>query len=174
MNQKLPIDIDPFRLARNKLILEGDLPIAGMLRLSKSLFDNKGLIHIKMMFDVDKITGSPYMNGQFTTSLNLMCERCSKSVAYKMDITCSLGLVSNEINAEKLAEQYEPWLIENDDLVKVSSVVEDELILALPLVAKHEQACLPKEVWQAGEDEEEVEEKPASPFAMLASLKINK
>ena len=171
MSQKLPIEIDPFRLARNKLILEGDLALATMHRLSQSLANNDGNVHVKMNFDLEKVTGVPHMNGVFTASLSLLCERCSKPVAYDININCSLGLVSNESEIERLAEQYDPWLIESADPIKLSLIVEDELILALPLVAKHNEICLPKEVWQAGEEEEVVEEKAPSPFAMLASLK---
>jgi len=175
MSQKLPVEIDPFRLARNKLILEGDLALATMKRLSQSLCNNDGNVHIKMNFDMDKITSIPYMQGVFTASLSLLCERCSKPVAYDVEINCLLALLSSENKIESLGEQYDPWLIESDDPIKLSSVVEDELILALPLVAKHNEICLPKEVWQVGEEEVVVEEKKApSPFAMLASLKTNK
>ena len=175
MSHKLPIEIDPFRLARNRLILEGDLPLSVMKRLSGLLLNNTGSVHVKMSFDVDKVTQIPYMKGVFTASLVLFCERCSEAMNYDVKVDCLLALLNHEQEVENLAEQYEPWLIDNDDLIVVSSVVEDELILALPLVAKHKEACLPKEVWSVGvEDEVVVEEKKPSPFAILSSLKSNK
>jgi len=171
MHQKLPIEIDPFRLAKNGLILEGELQLSQMKRLSGSLHDNSGTVHVKMNFDLDKVLGTPYMNGEFTTSLSLICERCSEPMQYKVKTTCSLAIVSNEQKIEGLAEQYEPWVIENDDPVMLSSIVEDELILAVPLIPKHDHSCLPAEAWFAGDEIEVDVEKKESPFAVLAALK---
>lgn len=174
MHQKLPIEIDPFRLARNGLILEGELPIKAMKRLSASLYDDSGNIHVKMNFDLDKVLGTPYMSGEFAAALTLKCERCGKNMTYDVDINCSLGMINSEQKIEGLAEQYEPWVLDydNDNLIILSSIVEDELILAIPLVPKHEHACLPKEAWVSGDEiEEEVEEK-VSPFAVLSALKL--
>ncbi|MEC9314753.1 MAG: YceD family protein, partial [Pseudomonadota bacterium] len=77
--------------------------------------------------------------------------------------------------AEKLSDQYEPWVVEDSELTDPVSVVEDELILALPLVPKHEENCLPEEALFSGdEDSEEEEVKPNSPFSVLSSLKTKK
>ncbi|MFT7235440.1 MAG: hypothetical protein ACI9QV_001017, partial [Methylophagaceae bacterium] len=65
-----------------------------------------------------------------------------------------------------------PWLLENNDPVYLHAMVEDELILALPLVPRHTKSCLPIEAWTSGEESDvEEEEKPVSPFAILSSLK---
>ncbi|NOQ94087.1 MAG: DNA-binding protein [Methylophaga sp.] len=171
MHQKLPIEIDPFRLAKSGLILEGELPLKVMRRLSEVLHDDHGSVHVKMNFDVDKVLGTPYVHGEFTASLSLICERCSEPMQYKVNVQCSLAMVSNERKIESLAEQYEPWVIDNDNPVILSSIVEDELILAIPLIPKHDHSCLPAEAWFAGEEIEEGVEKKVSPFAVLAALK---
>lgn len=171
MHPKLPIEIDPFRLAKNGLILEGELDLKNMSRLSGSLQNNDGKVHVKMSFDVDNVLGTPFMNGEFTTTLPLLCERCSELFLHDVDIKCSLAMVNSERKVEGLAEQYEPWVIDNDDPVLLSSIVEDELILAIPLVPKHEHSCLPAEAWVSGDEIDEDVEKKASPFAVLAALK---
>lgn len=171
MHQKLPIEIDPFRLAKSGLILEGELPLKTMRRLSEMLHDDGGSVHVKMSFDVDKVLGTPYVNGEFITSLPLVCERCSEPMQYEVNIQCSLAMVSNERKIESLAEQYEPWVIDNDDPIILSSIIEDELILAIPLIPKHEHSCLPAEAWFAGEEIEEDVERKSSPFAVLSALK---
>jgi uncharacterized protein len=45
--------------------------------------------------------------------------------------------------------------------------------LALPIVPKHEQACLPADVWQSGEPIKKEDTKAESPFAVLSALKKN-
>jgi len=173
MHQKLPKEIDPFRLAQTGLKLDGELPLATMPRLTKSLQNDEGVVNVKMAFDMDEI-GTPYMRGNFTASVSVICERCMEPMMLELDVDCLLAMVSSERKVEGLAEQYDPWILENNDPVLLSSVVEDELILSLPLVPRHEEVCLPDEAWSAGDDEvnELIEaDKPASPFAVLEALK---
>jgi len=170
MHHKLPIEIDPFRLAKAGLRLEGKLSLSSMARLSGSLLESSGEVDVKMQFDMDKVLGTPIMTGQFEAELPLTCERCNEQMIFKANIDCLLAIVNSERKVEGLAEQYEPWIIDNDAPVLLSSIVEDELILAIPLVPKHSHACLPKEAWFSGEEEIDVE-KPVSPFAVLSALK---
>jgi len=171
MHQLLPKEIDPFRLAQNGLKLAGELQVSDMERLSGALHNDDGVVNIDMHFDVDE-TNTPFLRGTFSASLTLVCERCMKPMSLAVKAECLLALVQYERKIEGLAEQYDPWLIESNDPIQLSSVVEDELILALPLVPRHDFKCLPAEAWQSGEDEVEVEEeKPASPFAVLSALK---
>ena len=169
MRQQLPKDIDPFRLANNGLQLEGKIALSDMPRVSEAIIDDSGHVDVKLQFDIDE-TGTPYMVGHINTELPLTCERCMQTMQYSVDTDLSLGLIRHESQAERLAEQYEPWLIEGDAPVKLSLVIEDELLLAIPIVPKHEHACLPGELWQSGENVGE-EEKPESPFAVLSALK---
>jgi uncharacterized protein len=67
-------------------------------------------------------------------------------------------------------------LVDNESPINPLDVVEDELILVLPLVPKHDNDCLPDEVWESKNENatEDEPEKPVSPFAALAALKSNK
>jgi uncharacterized protein len=169
MHQQLPKEIDPFRLANNGLRLEGELELSKMARLSAAIVDNHGIVDVELQFDIDQ-TGTPFMVGHIKTELPLVCERCMQTMQHQVDTDLSFGLIRHERQAEQLPEQYEPWLIDSDAPVELSSIVEDELLLAIPIVPKHEHACLPEEMWQSGEDIGE-EEKPESPFAVLSALK---
>ena len=170
MHQKLPVEIDPFRLAKSGLILEGKLSLSSMSRLSGLLQNSDGQVDVKMSFDIDKILGTPIMVGEFKADLPLLCERCSESMVFEAKVESSLAIINSEKKIDDLAEQYEPWIINSDEPVMLSSIVEDELILAIPLVPKHEHACLPKEAWFSGEEQID-DEKPISPFAVLSALK---
>ncbi|MBE0438936.1 MAG: DUF177 domain-containing protein [Gammaproteobacteria bacterium] len=174
MHQKLPKELDPFRLAQNGLKLEGQIPLADLPRLTQSLLSDQGMVDVKMAFDIDEV-GTPYMKGEFSVSVSLTCQRCMSAMALDLNVDCLLALVKSERKVEGLAEQYEPWLLESNDPVLTSTVIEDELILSLPLVPKHDIACLPDNIWTAGDDNIITEdEKPVSPFAVLSSLKTKK
>jgi uncharacterized protein len=174
MRQQLPKEIDPFRFAHNGRELEGEIELTELSRLRPSLFSDSGTVKVKMRFDIDQ-TGTPFMQGMFTTTLSLTCERCMEELRYPVEINTLLGLVKHERLVSRLSEQYEPWIIDETDFVNPADVIEDELILALPLVPKHDFDCLPKDVWQSGDEEvEETPEKQASPFAVLSALKSKK
>ena len=175
MRQQLPKEIDPFRFAHTGRVLEGELALADMPRLADALYDNTGLVKVVMRFDIDE-TGTPFMQGHFETNLSLTCERCMQELVLPVEIDTALGLVRHEKLAENLADQYEPWVIDDGEMSNPATVVEDELILALPLVPKHEYDCLPEDVWFSGEhkDEAEADNKAASPFAVLSALKSKK
>lgn len=174
MRQYLPKEIDPFRFANTGRELKGEVDLADLTRLAESLRHADGVVKVWMRFDIDD-TGTPFMEGRFETTLSLTCERCLQEMTLPMDIDSLLGLVRHEKLAEKLSDQYEPWVVEDSELTDPVSVVEDELILALPLVPKHEENCLPEEALFSGdEDSEEEEVKPNSPFSVLSSLKTKK
>jgi len=170
MRQQLPKEIDPFRFAQNGLKLAGELQVSDLKRLSSALHNDEGIVSVDMHFDVDE-TGTPYLQGKFRSSLTLICERCMEAMQLTVEAECLLALVQYERKIEGLAEQYEPWLVDTDEPVELGSVVEDELILALPLVPRHDFDCLPAEAWQSGDEVVEEEEKPVSPFAVLSALK---
>ncbi len=171
MQQKLPKEIDPLRLAQNGLKITGELSIVNMPRLLQSLQSDEGKVSVDVAFDVDEIN-TPYMRGDFTTTVSMNCERCMAPMVVNLKVNCLLAMVTSEQKIAGLAEQYEPWLLESSDDVLLSSVVEDELILALPLVPRHSKACLPAERWSAGEAL--IAEGKVSPFAILSTLKTNK
>jgi uncharacterized protein len=100
----------------------------------------------------------------------MTCQRCGDPVAVTVNSPVAIAFIANEDEAERLPEGLEPYLVE-DDRVILANLLEDELILALPIVAVHpEQACNP---WFQRDQStaEAVEEKRPSPFAVLEQLK---
>lgn len=172
MHQQLPREIDPFRFANSGIRLTGQIPLSSMRRLAALLVNDDGMVDVDMLFDIDE-TGLPFMQGQFQVNIQLICERCMSPMTLKLNIAALLGIIRYERKVEGLADQYEPWIIDDAKQVDPAQMVEDELILALPIVPKHDYVCLPEDVWQAGEPESEAD-KPASPFAVLAALKTKK
>jgi uncharacterized protein len=86
-----------------------------------------------------------------------------------------LGLVQGFDEAERLPEEYDPWLVE-EDRVRPEALVEDELILALPQVPMHPsgEACASGNLGQAPKDaqtEEPSGSETENPFQVLAQLK---
>lgn len=173
MHQQLPKEIDPLRLAKNGLKLTGQLPIADMPRLLQSLHNDGDLVKVNISFDVDEIN-TPFMRGHFISTVSMICERCMKAMSVCLNVNCLLAIVTNEHEVDGLADQYEPWLLKNSGNVVLASVIEDELILALPLVPRHDKECLPDSAWTSPDKRMDKTEKKESPFTILSTLKTNK
>ncbi len=168
MLHKLPKEINPLRFAHNGLTLEGTLLLATMSRLTQSLQNSDGLVNVAMRFDIDE-SGVPYIFGHFKASVSILCERCIKTMQFDIDASCLLAMVTSENQVADLTDKYEPWVLESSNVV-LSKVIEDELILSLPLVAKHEYMCLSDNIWSTGDTQTDTTV-VESPFAVLATLK---
>ena len=180
MKDRLPEHIEPLRLARSQRLMQGRLPLSRMPRLAESLEDATGDIDVELEFDVDS-SGIAWVKGHLTCTLSLCCQRCMQTLAMPVDTTFKLAMIESEVEIERLGEEYEPLLL-NDSLVSVAELVEDELLLSLPLVPKHEtDNCNSADFNDShnesdSHNEELIEthsesEQKKNPFAALADLK---
>ncbi len=168
MSQQLPEQIDPFRLARQRRVITGELPLHRMKRLEPLVSDaSGGVANVALEFGTDDM-GVKFVHGRVTAALGMTCQRCLQPILQNVDAQFSLGLVTTRREADLLPPHYDPLLVEQDHIPLVD-VVEDELLLALPIVAMHEEgAC------SAAHGAHEVvpeDMKQKSPFAILEQLK---
>jgi len=174
MKDRLPEHIEPLRLARSQRLMQGRLPLSRMPRLVAVLDDTTGDVDVELEFDVDK-SGIAWMKGHLTCTLPLSCQRCMQTLLMPVDTTFKLAMIESETEIERLGEEYEPLLLD-DSLVSVAELVEDELLLSLPIVPKHEtESCHATDYEEThsevvAEVNNEPEEKK-NPFAALADLK---
>jgi len=174
MKDRLPEHIEPLRLARSQRLMQGCLPLSRMPRLAESLQDTAGDIKVEFEFNVDS-SGISWLKGHLSGTLSLCCQRCMQNMLLPIDTTFKLAMIESEAEIERLGEEYEP-LILGDSLVSVAELVEDELLLTLPIVPKHEmEDCHAVSVKDAPlEDITAADNEPKqkkNPFAALADLK---
>ena len=134
-HQRLPQQIDPFRLAHTGQSLSGTIPLKQLPRLSPLLTDSQGEVEVVLEFSIDPV-GVAMMSGRIRAELHLRCQRCTEKMIWPVDSEFCLGLVSTEIAIEALPEQYEPYLVESVP-VFLQDVIEDELLLVFPQIPKH-------------------------------------
>lgn len=150
----------------------GGLSTVGMTRLATVLPDTEvPELQVRLALGRDA-GGVRCLEGALQGVLHLTCQRCLGRMEFPLATTFRLALVYSEAEAERLAEGYEPLLLETDRLT-VRDVVEDELLLALPDFPQHaaDATCVVPE-YREDEIAPATEEKP-NPFAALASLKRN-
>jgi uncharacterized protein len=171
MSKRLPIDIDPFRLVEQRLLLSGEMPIKQFSRLKKLLADNAGTVQVDLTFERTKVTNLPIITGKIACDLALVCQRCFGAVPFALMSEIGIVLIKNDAEAKRLQCDYDTWIVENDRIF-LQDFIEDEILLGLPHSARHEECepfkplieALPNEVvpQQQGRD---------NPFAILKDLK---
>ena len=82
-----------------------------------------------------------------------------------------LGLITDESQEAALPEGVEPLLLDASGELNPAGLVEDELILAVPVVPIDPDSAEIEPHWP---DEAEEEEEKPNPFAALAALKEQK
>ena len=153
---------DAFRFAKEGRVLEGTLPLSALERLHDLLAVVEGEI-------IFRLEGSRGARGEHllqlvvTGTLPLACQRCLKAVPYDLDVDSLLELVPEgaELSQDELEDDTRDFLPVAKEL-EVAELVEDEILLALPVAPRHEKCGLPGAA-DAGER--------INPFAALSGLK---
>lgn len=167
MSKRLPVHIDPLQLAGKGELLSGDLELAGMRRLAPSLHTTEGAVEVTLEFGVDP-ERIPYLQGHIRGKLILTCQRCMQVMDFPVDLDMTLGLVNSPAEADTLPDHYEPLMVRSEP-VALSDIIEDELLLCLPLVPKHpESQCL-----ASAQKRKEKPQDTRKPFAVLSDWKKN-
>jgi uncharacterized protein len=107
-------------------------------------------------------------------ALPMTCQRCLKTVALPVEAKQSFRFVSSEQQAESEDDDAEEDLLVLTKHFDLHALVEDELLLAIPMVPMHD-VCPEPQVFAAQDPDFELQEAAAPhPFAVLASLKVKK
>jgi uncharacterized protein len=106
--------------------------------------------------------------------VSLVCQRCLAPLEVVLDVQRQFYLVTNEDTATALDEVMEDDLLVSSSAFDGQDLIEDELILAMPLVPMHEvcSVALPQHLGPTADDE--MLSKRPNPFAVLSGLKLKK
>lgn len=164
-----PRRLDVAAVAADGLVLDGRWPLSGFARLSEDAAQD-GDVTWSVSGQRRAVAG-----GQPQTWLHLAaqarvwleCQRCLQPVALDLEVARWLHFVADEATAEALDAESEEDVLALPRSLDLHELVEDELLLALPLVPMHARCPQPLPM-AAGEAA--VEPAP-NPFAALAGLK---
>lgn len=139
-----------------------------MPRLNSLLANGDGKIHVSLSFAVDE-QRLRTVSGSASGTVTQTCQRCLEPVPVDVEAEVNLAVALNEEQAKNLPRYYDPLIVEAED-IELLSLIEDELILSLPLVAYHEDCEIQTSFGDADEAARTQETKP-NPFSVLAQLK---
>jgi uncharacterized protein len=164
----LPDRVDCAHLADNAVVLERVYPLGDMPRLQDLLADARGSVRARFAFaNVD--SGRAGATVAVEAIPQLVCQRCLQGFAFALagssEIEFSSGATSRAADA-----QHEVYAM-SDGLVSLRDLAEEELLLALPIVAMHPpQSCGRAPVYEAAGRNQDMSGDRSRPFAVLQDL----
>ncbi|MGH8282655.1 MAG: YceD family protein [Gammaproteobacteria bacterium] len=151
--------------------LAGQVSLDAMPRLRDVLADSGGEAAVELQALGE--AGHKIVRGQARAALDLICQRCFGNMKFPVTVDFNLMWVRSEDDTARLPEAYEP-LVSATGNVKLIELVEDELLLALPMVALHAPSTnCSRNVPRAAprHKQKSTGAAPARPFAALKALK---
>lgn len=112
------------------------------------------------------------------TAVPLTCQRCLQAVVVPLEVDCRYRFVADEAAAAEADIDAEEDLLPTTRSLDLPTLIEDELLMALPLVPRHDGRCPEPLAMPANlaMPDDEVADEPArrNPFDILAALKTPK
>lgn len=136
MSNPLPLELEPFSLARQGAQFAGTIAIDQFMRLRELVSNQQG--QVKVSIEVGREPFGPvYIKGQVEADLKLQCQRCGDPMNYAINVALKLSPVLTEAQVGEIPDDYEPW-VTHDAPISVLEMVEEEILLGLPMIAKHQ------------------------------------
>ncbi|MGB8339397.1 MAG: YceD family protein [Burkholderiales bacterium] len=156
--------IDGMQFARREQSVEGGFAVKDMPRLRETLASRDGEIRYRIEGRF-QANDRPVLECNISGLVELQCQRCLEPINHPLRIQSRLVLVSSEAALpDTQDEPDEADTIVASHEMNVAELVEEEILLSLPLVPRHE-VC---ELATAGK-----QEKSLGGLAALAALKKN-
>tara|TARA_B110000495_G_C22781250_1_gene456959 strand:- start:66 stop:581 length:516 start_codon:yes stop_codon:yes gene_type:complete len=170
LHTPLPRVIEPLKLIEQRVDLDGAIALSDCTRLRDVLLNSEGDINFALQFGKDE-DGQRVIKGSLDAVVTMQCQRCLQPVTLAVQGDIRLAVTRHEDAVKALPGYYDPLLLEAPE-IELLPLIEQELMLSLPIVAAHpEGECSINSSYQAKEDTEQ--SKP-NPFAVLAELKNQK
>lgn len=163
--------LDPWKAANQRLELEESIMPDALLPRWLEEVEESGPVAVSLQFGWDE-QKRIRVRGQVEVTARVPCQRCLESMAIDLTAAIDAAVVTSEEAASQLPAEIDPWLCEQER-INLFRMLEDELLLALPMMAVHELAgCTGRSSFSSSAPEQENPEQSEKqrPFAQLADL----
>lgn len=170
----------PWNLVERSAVLDGVVSLEKLPDLTDKVMRADAL-NYRIVGQKD-VSGKAQLALDVTGLLNIQCERCLEAMPFELDCHSTLGVLTPVAAATRsgeheLTDDCDVVVVEAEDKLNAFDLLQDEILLALPLISAHENvADCSTEVQQVFADSETEpalapeEEASHKPFAGLADL----
>ncbi len=174
----LPLTVNPVKLAEQGTELIGSIALSKLPRVSELLVSSEGEVNAELVFGRDE-QRLRILSGKLSCDVSMVCQRCLEPVSKTIQSEFVLGLVLTDEQAVNLPKIYEPLMVELDDNMELSDILDEELLLSVPMFAYHEPKDCKVDASVVDFYDEEVEadkteDKKPNPFGVLSNIKFDK
>ena len=167
-SRRAPVDT----LVGTEAVVDFTIPLAELPRVSHELVGTEGEAKGKVRFS--RQVGQAVADLEVSAAPEVVCQRCMQPMRWPVVVKSRIALVSDYTAADRVPEGMEVFLVEADS-VSVRDLVDEEILLALPHVARHEEGseCAGSSMLLPGQEtgsEEDSDPQVQKPFAQLGEL----
>ncbi len=133
--------LDNLRFARSGETVTGEYPVSGLPRLADMLASEEGVVSYRLSGVL--VTGRPALKLVLDATLRLVCQRCLEPFDYRLHVDNVMPVARDERELVQW-EREDPLLDAQvaDPRMDVRTLVEDEILLGLPIMPRHpDGAC---------------------------------
>ena len=156
-----PLLINNLEVAKNQETLSGEIPVSSYERLA-DILDQKVENPQKLTYQLSGSTTKlhlPSLDLTIDAELPLICQRCLSTMQLKLSLSYEYVISESEPGEFEGSDDID-WL-EMSREMNVNELIEDELLMAIPLAPTHNEDCKPVK-HESGEKH--------NPFAALKDL----
>lgn len=172
----LPKRIDPRKLAERGIRFQSLIKASELPEFSHCLATSDGEVEVDLQFDLDEQRIRTIV-GEAKGIVPMACQRCLEPVDVEVTATFNLAIAPSEEKAKLLPRTYDPLIVEDEE-IELFPVIEEELILSLPMVPYHQDCSVQTSFGDIDKavktDETESASDKPNPFSILAQLKADK
>lgn len=161
MSDSIPLTVDPWLMYRRNHEVVGTLSLSQMPNLRTSQNRETGDATVRVAVD-QREDGQTVIVGKAEIELELECQRCLNPLVTTISADFELVLVKFERQLSSVSDDDDAIVCE--DSLELAPLIEQELILSLPMIAKHDDC---QAMYENTADEEADRQHP---FANLKDL----
>lgn len=168
----VPAYVDSRKIFLQQGVIAGLVALERLSRFRTALASDKGSVYVELEFFNDEF-GRQIIAGRLRAEVQVVCQRCLEPLGIVLEDDIKLALLRDESKVALLDAELDPWICADTNL-DLASLVEEQLILCLPIVSLHESpscignldyAVAVNSPGQSGTNDTE------NPFAVLRVLK---
>jgi uncharacterized protein len=134
----LPVTANFMRQVELNRTIQGYYPLAKLTRLTETLLGSEG--HVSAKLEFGHSVGFACLKARASATLLVKCQRCLQPMEAEVTGSFKFALLYSEEDFDLLPEEFEPYLLEGEEQ-SIIDLIEDELLLSLPMVLVHKEAC---------------------------------
>lgn len=173
-DRPIPVYVDTRKIFQQQGEIAGPVPLARLTRFQDSLASDQGFVRVELQFFTND-SGLHVISGQLRAEVQVICQRCLEPLGIVLEDDIRLVVLQDEARAATLDAGFDPWICA-DTKLDLASLVEEQLMLCMPIVNLHETSLCGDKLAYTPPAEMQSQAQagsPESPFAVLKALKEN-